>query len=115
LWLQISLSAQNRIIQNNLENTVKYVKYDTTYNTPTLYDPSRLISKHARSFKNKRNVTKFEICGGFPPPPQLTVPLVWLALALTTNPRDVEHTCNGNTHPKGLKSHKHVPRKSQSS
>ena len=34
--------AQNRIIRSNLKNTVKYVKYDTTYNTPTPYDPSLL-------------------------------------------------------------------------
>jgi hypothetical protein len=41
LWLQNSLSAQNRIIRSNSKNTVKYViNYDTTYNTPTPYDPS---------------------------------------------------------------------------
>ena len=40
LWLQISLSAKNRIIRSNLKNTVKYVIYDTTYNTPTPYDLS---------------------------------------------------------------------------
>ena len=43
LWLQNSLSAQNRIIRSNLKNTVRYVIYDATYNTPTPYDPSLVL------------------------------------------------------------------------
>ena len=45
LWLQNSLSAQNRIIRSNLKNTIND-KYDTMYNTPTPYDPSLVRNVH---------------------------------------------------------------------
>jgi len=45
LWLQKSLSAQNRFVRSNLINTVKYVNYDMTYNTSMPYDPF-LVNGH---------------------------------------------------------------------
>jgi len=53
LWLQNSLSAQNRIIQSNLKNTVKYV-VNMTYNTPAPYDPSLQIWHWAVPEEHKR-------------------------------------------------------------
>jgi len=46
LWLQNSLSAQNRIIRSDSKK-YGYIrdKYDTTYNTPTPYDPSLIFSE----------------------------------------------------------------------